>query len=144
MARTKIGLSILNTNIVQTTTTSSTTTTSATYVNTNVAATITPSSATSRIKITVSSAIDTLGTGTNPQVSLFRGSTDLDAGTSGFAYLSVTSTQPTVVPCHFTYIDSPSTSSATTYTVKLKQTGGGGQVQFICGVTSTMILEEIN
>jgi hypothetical protein len=128
---------------IQATTATSTTTTSATYVDTNITASITPTSASHRVKVTVSTVIDSLNTGAYPIITLVRDSTDLALNSNGFANGSVTSTQPSLFPASICYIDTPATTSATTYKVQLKSSLAINTVQAICGATSVIILEEI-
>lgn len=119
------------------------TTTAATYQITRSTCTITPTSTSSRIKITVSGATDNLNTAISPIVSIFRGSTDLDPGSNGFVQPGTTATQPNTWPIHITWIDSPATTSATTYSIRLKSSSAGSTVQYGAGVPQILILEEI-
>lgn len=145
MARTKIGLSILNTNIVQVVTNTPAQTSSSTYTSTNLTASITPSSASSRIKIIVTGAMQVTGTN-NAFLSVFRGSTDLAGNNFGFSSC-VGSSGTNRFPTAIIYIDSPATTSATTYTVKIRSGDNTGLVSIPTNGNTeeaVMVLEEIN
>jgi hypothetical protein len=104
--------------IVQGTTTTEVTTTSTSYVTTNITATITPSSTNSKV-LAIWSTIASKDT-TNfsaVDLSLFRGTVSgTNIGRVGWFDLD-TNSQGTV---GFAYLDSPSTTSAQTYTVGIK------------------------
>jgi len=130
--------------IVNATTTSETSTTSTSYVNTNLTASITPSATSSKIYISLSGVVDDDQATNNPQISLFRDSTDLFSSTvSGFAAVySSSGRQASSVS--LAHVDSPSTTSSTTYTVKIKQPGGSNTVKF-CAISTTasIVLMEV-
>ena len=98
-------------------------TTSTSYVATGYSVTITPSATTSKIRLDYSS-VGFCGTSNNDEshYSFFRGSTRIGDGSStclqehGGAF----GWSPTPI----VYIDSPSTTSATTYSVKFKSNQG--------------------
>jgi hypothetical protein len=133
---------------VQSTTTTTTTTTSTTFVLTSSAATITPSSASSRIKITVSGCITANATtiGGSSFASIDRAGTNL-GGAQGFSQgTSMVSSSATddIYPCAFTYIDSPATTSATTYTVTIRSSVSTQTTKWAQNaITAVIILEEI-
>lgn len=129
------------------TTTTQTSTTSSTYQSTNSTASITPSSSSARIKITISSTVIVDRIATTMRVSLFRGATDLDPGGGGNGIYTVKTPADVAmrVPLHLTFIDSPATTSSTTYTVKILSSDGANAV--IWAPTNAgpgiMVLEEI-
>jgi hypothetical protein len=129
--------------VVQTTTTTNTTTTSSSFVNFSALNTsITPKFSTSKILVIVSMAIQS-ASGNFQTITIFRGTTsgtDLSAG-SGF---SNDTSSTGLQACHvgITCLDSPATTSATTYTVGMK-TGGGTCYAQIASSTSTITLMEI-
>ena len=123
-------------------------TSSTSYVNTSLAATITPTSSSSKILVTVNAAIYANGLGTHAITSIFRGDvsgTDLGNGTYGIgsAYNgSGGAANKNTVCCSI--LDSPNTTSATTYTVAIKKSGGS----YACHLSvnserSTIVLQEI-
>ena len=98
--------------VVQATTTSAATTTSTSYVTTGFSASVTPKFSTSKILITVSStAVNSAGA--NMRFTVYRNSTPLDSGGNGLTILGSAS----IIPVNITYLDSPATTSSTTYTV---------------------------
>jgi hypothetical protein len=130
---------------VQSTNTSQTTSTSSTYANTNLAATITPTSSSHRIKVTVTSTLQVNGASTVGHVSIKRGTTELSSGGGGFALVrnGSTASQNGAMTTTFSYIDSPATTSATTYTKCIKNDDNSTLVADCIGPTEVMILEEI-
>lgn len=114
------------------------------YTTTTTTATITPTSASNRVKISVvGSVLDPDPATDNLFVSVFRGATDLSSGGNGFCNV-LTSSLATgvVVPCSFTFIDSPATASSTVYTVKIKTNSGITTWNYPTG-SAVIILEEI-
>jgi len=139
--------------VTQGTTNTQVATTSSSHVDTGLTASITPTSASSKILVTVNQLLN-LSNGirsTGADVKLLRGSTTiLDQGNGagyGAAYRDINVSgivnMDTGATVAFSYIDSPSTTSATTY----KTTGrnqNGGQTRFQGhGGYSTITLTEI-
>ena len=105
-----------------------TTTTSTSYVTSGLSATITPTLNTSKILVLMSNSFAM--NGANDGIfTLFRGTvagTDLATTSAiGFASLYVGGSNPTSAPGGLTYLDSPATTSATTYTIGIKCKSGG-------------------
>ena len=115
-------------------------TTSASYVDTAVTGSITPTSATSKILVTVSSQ-SMANSSSNGATALKRGSTVV---ADGILWFTAGSNSNIWFPASFSYLDSPATTSSTTYTVQLKLEEGT-QARFGWGTTSTstLILTEI-
>jgi hypothetical protein len=118
--------------------------TSTSYVTSNLTATITPTSATSTILVAMSIPCTAVTTGGQLYATVFRGTvagTTLANGAAGFGviYNSAGSIQ-SIISC--TVLDSPATTSATTYTVGVKLSGGSGYFN-TNGATSTITLMEI-
>jgi hypothetical protein len=134
--------------VVQATSNTSTSTTSSTYVTTGLSASITPQSTTSKILIIVQGVIQSAPSH-NTNITIYRGTvsgTDL-SGTSGgvgFGYVtnagSATNTNQNPI---ISYLDSPSTTSSTTYTFAFK-TDGGTIYNSINSTVSTITLLEIS
>lgn len=128
--------------ILQVVTSSSTTnftTTSTSYVSTNLNGNITPSLATSKILIF---AVGTCGNTTSAGVSnytLTRATTNL-ASANGL--VRTYSDSDANVPCAMVFLDSPATTSNTTYRVQMKVASNTGYFAF--DVDQTMILLEVN
>lgn len=132
--------------VVNVITTTSVSTTSASLVTTGFFATITPTSASSRILVLMSSTIDAQS-GANVQcaISLFRNATNLNAG--GFTNAFNTAGR-VMTPANITFLDSPATTSATTYTIHFASANAAGTVTFNQGSAigselGTLILMEI-
>lgn len=103
---------------VQFTTTTSVATTSSTFQATNLTASITPKATTHKIRITVTGSVYAVTSATRGWATIFRGSTNLGSSTSGMVtWLNITNEID--YPAAMTYLDSPSTTSSTPYTVKI-------------------------
>ena len=121
------------------------------FVDTGLSATITPKSTSSKILIIVSPAVFIIGTTVDAGVGfgIKRGSTRVYA-TSRIAFYagSGNSTNAGTMPC-ITYLDSPSTTSATTYQLQMDryQNNGGSTIylnrNYQAMDTSTITLLEI-
>lgn len=107
--------------VVQGTTTTSTAMNSATYADTTLTATITPSSATSKVLIMTFQNF-TLSRATsgdaNARINLLRGATEIFARAS--ATLEYNSDSSMTTANNIIYLDSPATTSATTYKTQQK------------------------
>ena len=128
--------------VVQTTLTTKLTTTSASFVEAsgfNVA--ITPSATSSKVLVMVST--NTHNTATNAgktYVTLAKGSTVLQA--NGFAFHSTNSGDDSFSSSSaFNYLDSPSTTSATTYKVYFAGEVGTGSVNYNNSVGTITAME---
>lgn len=134
--------------VVNATTTTSTTVASTTYTDSTLTATITPSATTSKILVIYSQTLDAerSAVGVSGGVQLVRGSTSIqDLGNtmginvSGTTFVALGSTITS------TCLDSPSTTSATTYKtqVKVNTTANSGVVyaQFSGKLSSITLIE---
>lgn len=122
-------------------------TTSSTYADTGLTASITPSSSTSKILITVDCA-DCANAYTNGSLlglQLIRGGTSLIvfAGYAGF--MTAGSYTMDFGSCSTTYLDSPATTSSTTYKVQIRSTNNTGTMymNYTGNSVSTITLMEI-
>ena len=130
--------------VVQGSTTSQTTSSSTSYVlASNLAATITPKFSTSKILVLVSTQCSSgnnniylyAGIGRNASV-VFEGSVLYTTGAGAALW----------TPCVLNYLDSPATTSATTYQLYFKNGGGSAgnvQIGWSSPITSTITLMEI-
>ena len=114
--------------VVNATTTSTTSTTSNSFVDTNLTATITPTSSTSKIFVIMSTIIYfTRGSASGGgKLQLVRGATNLITQTDSSLFMtaaSVASIESIVQPS-VTYLDSPATTSATTYKMQVAANTG--------------------
>jgi hypothetical protein len=99
-------------------------TTSTSFVSTGFSASITPTSATSKILVTATGAITHLTASQAVAITIARGATVLDS--TGLAYYENAVPSGYVwVPATMTYLDSPATTSSTTYTVYFKSISSG-------------------
>ena len=119
-------------------------TTSTTFVTTGFSKTITPSATTSKIKIDASFLADIDTTGANLYFVIKRGSTSLGgaANDSNTGMVLVSNTR-FLSGLSFSYLDSPSTTSATTYTLYMKSASGGTVRYRPDESLSSLILTEI-
>jgi hypothetical protein len=109
--------------VVNTTTTSDTSTSSTSYTNFSFLNTsITPTSSSSKILV-IAQIMPFTGANANMQFTLYRNSTNLGPAT-GFAYVYGSSTVNIACPTVMTYLDSPATTSSTTYGVYGKTSTG--------------------
>jgi len=124
--------------VVQTTYSTSILTTSTSYVTTGLNGTITPKFATSKILILVHGCTYTNAAGTFGTYTIFRGTVSgTNLATNGFNILGATSSDLQAVSA-MSYLDSPATTSATTYTVGMK-VAAGSQAYWAAGNTLTAI-----
>jgi hypothetical protein len=101
------------------------TTTSTSFVTTGFSASITPSSSSSKILALVSGMMYSNTSTAEPQIALYRGGSSLGIFTDLFS-----SNGAIIGGASFMYLDSPSTTSSTTYTLFFRQgnTGSGGTI----------------
>ena len=101
----------------------SVTSSSTTYVDTGLTASITPSSTSSKILVTVHQAYNIPTSGNGMGIKLIRGSTDIRTHGS---YVGYTAAGGEVITGHFSisYLDSPNTTSATTYKTQFARLTG--------------------
>ena len=133
--------------VVQGTTATETTSTSSTFADTTLTATITPTSATSKILVLIAQngCEKTTGNADNCiGLKLVRGATDIHTFSR---FGMVTNTALRLIANFSTnYLDSPATTSATTYKTQFNNETGGAssiKVQSQGSQTSTIILMEI-
>jgi hypothetical protein len=114
-------------------------TSSTSFVATSLSASITPSSATSKILILSTFTIYQTAGGGGSQYSVFRGSTDI-AGTQ-----VENEVKGLWLPGSINYLDSPATTSSTTYTLYYKTTNASYAALFggNSGTRNTIILMEV-
>jgi hypothetical protein len=110
--------------VVNASTTTEISTTSDTFTDTGLTASITPSSTSSKILVLYNLQQFTNANGAVSKFKLFRGSTELIL--HGYQGYVASSTQMSKAPHQF--LDSPSTTSATTYKVQFNSAAGGHNV----------------
>jgi hypothetical protein len=131
--------------VVQVASSTETTTTSTSYVNTGLSASITPSSSSNKILILINvwswiAAAANNGMG----FQVLRGATSI-LNTAGNNYVFWNNGGQLYSSQAFNYLDSPSTTSSTTYTVQMASNAGGsvGINKTTVPPTSTITLMEI-
>jgi hypothetical protein len=137
--------------VVQGTTTTATTIATTTMTDTTITATITPSSATSKVLVVISASFTATRSSANSAIGakLLRAATTIqDFGTAGFQ--QITATGATAIEAQQiraqSYLDSPATTSATTYKLQAapNTTANSAQVIFQPGsLPSSIILMEV-
>jgi len=122
-------------------------TTSSTFSATGIAATITPTSATSKILavVHVSDCTNGYSNGSLLGLKLYRASTAIISFGYYVGFNTAGAIANDVGTCSTSYLDSPATTSATTYTVYINSSNNVGSmlVNYNTGSTSTVTLMEI-
>ena len=117
-------------------------TTSTSFVTTSFSASITPSSSSSKVLVLVSAMVYSNTSTAEPQIALYRGGSSVGIFTDMFS-----SSGSIIAGNSFMYIDSPATTSSTTYTLYFRQgnTGSGGTIYIgPNGTTFGIVLQEIS
>jgi len=116
--------------VVSSVLTSSASTASSSFTASGLSVSITPSSSSSKVFIIVSAAGGQTTSNGAGIFTIYRGATNLGNATDGFTYLysNATFTNPFRIPVNMSFLDSPATTSSTTYQVYFK-TNTAGTVQ---------------
>jgi hypothetical protein len=134
--------------VVQATTATETQTTSTSYVDaTGITASITPTLNTSKVLVTINTLIGVDGDFDVYPLGYFqivRGATSiLESGQVGI-YTNVNQTAAfNIQRLTLKFLDSPATTSATTYKLQLKKANGTSASAGVSSTTSVVILEEV-
>ncbi len=129
--------------VVQGSSTTSTTTSSSSFVDTGLSASITPSSTSSKILISATFSFDTNVGGRQPYIAFFRGTDNLNGAASANAWGTLYAPDRVIAQCSGQQLNSPSSTSALTYSVKFKS-AAGGDIEFTSqGTVSYITLMEI-
>ena len=122
-------------------------TSSSTFSATGITATITPTSATSKILVVVHVAdcTNAYSNGSLLQLKVYRASTAIISFGYYVGFNTAGTTTTDVGTCSTSYLDSPATTSATTYTIYFASNNNTGSmyVNYSTGSTSTFTLMEI-
>ena len=130
--------------VVEATPVYSTGSTNQTSYSNVISASITPSATTSKIMVYFStSALTTTSSGANAIFTLFRDSTDTSSGTGDHISRKDDAGNSNPFTAVINKLDSPSTTSSVTYTVKFRQesTGGDTYYSFQAGGTFLTLME---
>ncbi len=129
--------------VVQGTSTTSTTTSSTSYVDSGLSATITPSSTSSKILISATFSFDNNTGGEQPYLAFYRGTDNLNGAATANGWGTLYSATRIIAQISGQQLNSPSSTSALTYSVKFKSAGGGA-IEFTSqGTVSYITLMEI-
>jgi len=111
------------------------------WASTGFSVTITPKAASSKILLNVNATISSSAINVQPIVTIYRGSTNLGAATRGFGQIFGGSGS-LHIPFSTTFLDSPNTTSAITYTIYMR-TNSGTYIWGADSGTQTFIAQEI-
>ena len=129
--------------VVQGTSTTSTSTSSTSYVDSGLSATITPSSTSSKILISATFSFDTNTNGEQPYLAFYRGTDNLNGAANSNGWGTLYSATRVIAQISGVQLNSPSSTSALTYSVKFKSAAGGA-IEFTSqGTVSYITLMEI-
>ena len=124
--------------VVQATSTTNATTSSTSFVTTSFSATITPKFATSKVLILQAAPCYNNTANFGIDLTMYRGGTNIAPNTVFGSIYAASSVVWTTIG--FNYLDSPATTSATTYTVYFKSTYGGTVTYNVGGAGASIIL----
>jgi hypothetical protein len=130
--------------VVQGTTTTGTSNNTSTLADTNLTASITPSSATSKVLVIMSQNGVMKQANTAVIIKLFRGATEISQPSVNATYNNTGAVQD-VGTVSIAYLDTPATTSATTYKTQFSNSNGGGNNTIVQhgDCMSSIILMEI-
>jgi hypothetical protein len=120
--------------------------TTASYIDTGLTATITPSSASSKVLVLVSQIVGKANADTYINIDVLRGATSITSPAtflSGYAGSTGNSNTNYIGSVSASILDTPATTSATTYKTQIKNAGGAGNVYANQFALSTIVLMEI-
>ena len=126
--------------VVQGTSSTQFDTTSTSFVATNLQVSITPISSSSKIYIIATGGVGTSGANVQPVYTIYRNSTDLGVNNRGFGQ-SYSGGGGLNSSGAMVYLDSPATTSATTYRVYLRTNGGTATWGFDSGLQVIVVME---
>lgn len=110
---------------------SSDSTTSSSFQATGLTASITPTSTSSKILVIAASTFRTnSGSASEVMATIYRGSTDIGGTGTGIATLLIVSAVAQLVPSTMIVLDSPSSTSSVTYTVRIRNSDAATAVQY--------------
>jgi len=111
--------------VVSATYSTSTSTTGSTYVASTITASITPTSSSSKIFILANFYARTSAAGVSVATTIYRGATDLGTSTYDFSYIYGSNTALELTTS-VSFLDSPATTSSTTYTLYFRRADNAG------------------
>ena len=130
--------------VLNATTTSETATTSSSYQATNLSVSITPSNSANKVLIQAQFVLCTATDSNWADSTLYRGASNL-VGANGCVGVYIGDASQIHTPASITFLDSPSTTSATTYTVRIRSRNNSGNTRFNAdNFTATIVAMEIS
>ena len=131
--------------VVSVSSTTNTSTTSASFTQWGQTLSITPTSSTSKILISHVATWYSSSTTNSIYVTFYRNSTNLDLGNGRGFYEANAGISGIGMPVAIQYLDSPATTSSTTYSVYFKNTSQNGTLYYNTdGAGATITLMEIS
>ena len=118
---------------------SDTTTSSSTFIDTGLSASITPTNSSNKILVMVSQDMGKQTNDLNAIIQLVRGSTALATILNAY---TASSASLLYINTGYTYLDSPATTSSTTYKTQVRSSNGLASARF-GAITATIVLMEI-
>ena len=117
------------------------TTTSSSFVDTGLTLNITPTATSSKILIIISASIGNTSGGANTSAVIVRDSTEIET----FSRVAFNSSNHSDVQNSFVFLDTPSTTSATTYKLQYKTDNGNARFNdnSVADPASTITLMEV-
>jgi hypothetical protein len=129
---------------VSATSTSAFTTTSNTAQTTNTSVSITPTSSSNKVLVLVAGVGRTANAANSSiYISLYRGTTNLGGGTDAALVRIVGPSGVVTGNGSFAYLDSPATTSATTYSVKIWNDDNATSVSFPSATKTSIVAMEV-
>jgi hypothetical protein len=143
MALTQVQTAMLGTGavlqVVNATYSTVTTVSNTTYVSTGLTSTITPKFSNSKILIIATCTTFTSGSATGLSFRIVRGSTDIWTSPNYSSYSS--SGGGLIATNTLNWLDSPATTSATSYTLQFNSPGGAQTAQYGSAPSSIILME---
>ena len=125
--------------VVQATYTAEFSTTSTSFTATGLTASIVPSSSSNKIMVLISTTQTCTTASVNTYFTVYRGATNIGFGSDTALAKYVATSGYTIAPVTISYIDSPATTSSTTYTAYFRTSGGTGYVNSATSGTITLL-----
>ena len=143
IATTKLGAGAVL-QVVSATTTTETATTSSSYQATTLTVSITPSNSANKVLIQAQFVLCTATDSNWADTTLYRSASNL-VGANGCVGVYVGGATQIHTPASITFLDSPSTTSATTYTVRIRSRSNSTSVRFNAdSFTASIVATEIS
>jgi len=124
--------------IVQGTSTTATDSSTQSFVATNLTASITPSSSSNKILIIASGCYDLNGNARQATFAVYRNTTNISGGSGTGFCLPYSDSSRAISTVSVNQLDTPNTTSSTSYTIRIKATSAGA-VEFISQGTEAYI-----